>query len=130
MPETTTFSFDEIAPEAGGFAKFDEPGTTVRGIIRNPRWLPNNFADQGGPAKHFAVDLDDNGTVTVLKFDKRGLRDSVKEAGLRVGVNGIKEGDHLEVTYVGEGDAVREGLSRPKLFAAVYEPADTAWTGA
>ena len=123
------FTFDTIAPETGGFAKFETPGDSFRGIIRNPRWMPNNFADEGGPKQHFAVDLDDNGVTTTLKFDKRGLRDAVKEEGARVGVQGIKAGDHLEVTYVGEGTAIREGLSKPKLFQATIEPAGAEWGG-
>lgn len=125
-----TFSFDEIAPNTGTFVKWEIPGDSARGIVRNPRWLPNNFASEGGPAKHFAVDLDDDGTISVLKFDKRGLVDAVKEAGLRVNVKGIKAGDYLEATYVGDGEATREGLSPPKLFQANIEPADAAWTGA
>lgn len=124
-----TFSWDAVAPEGGGFAKWETPGDRFAGIIRNPRFLNNNFASEGGPAKFFAVDLDNDGVLTTLKFDKADLRRAVKKAGQDVGVDGIAEGDFLEVVYTGDGEPVRADLNPPKLFDAVYVPAGAEWGG-
>ena len=124
MTDTTVFTFDEVAKESSPFAKWTTPGDRYVGIIENPRWLDNNFRDEPGqPEKHFAFDVNDDGTITTVQMDKADLRRAIREGGLAAKVNGIKAGDYIEIEYIGDGVA-KPGLSAPKLFSCLYVPAN------
>jgi hypothetical protein len=124
---------------AGGTtsAKFATVGTTVAGLIsRQPEvQQQRDFTsgepktwDNGDPMQQLQVVLatderdqeipDDSGERAI--YVKGALKKAVQEAVRKSGSKGLAVGGHLTVTYTGDGEPSRKGMSAPKLYSAAY----------
>lgn len=136
----TSISPDDFLMGAGGApsAKFDTPGTTVRGKItdlqvrqqtdvrdRSPLTWPN-----GDPKMQLIVTLqtgqrdpavdDDDGERRVFVKGKR-LTDATRDAVRNTGAKGLEIGGTLAVTYVRDGQSSGVGFTPPKEYTVLYE---------
>lgn len=131
---------DEFLMGGGGApsAKFEAPGTTVRGKItdlqvrqqtdvrtREPLTWPS-----GDPKMQLLVTVqtdqrdpsieDDDGERRIYVKGKR-LTDATRDAVKAVGAKGLEVGGTVAVTYVRDGTPAGPGISAPKEYAVVYQ---------
>lgn len=115
-------------------AKFDKPGTVVKGIIDDFQLRDQtDFAtgkvktwDDGNPMKQLVVTLrtdereneDDDGRRRI--YIKGQMQQAVREAVQKAGADGLGIGGELAVKYVKDGEAKQRGWNPPKVYAARY----------
>lgn len=141
--------FGSSAPSA----KFDQPGTTVGGIIASPprakqeqEWNqqtrrsdgPPKFFPSGDPIMTVLVDVQtnlrdpsmqsDDGIRTIYVQGKR-MKDAVRDAVRQAGAARLEAGAELWVTFTHYGPAPSAGASEPKEWAVRYVPAASAAVG-
>jgi hypothetical protein len=125
-------------------AKFETHGDTVTGVITDtPEVRPQTdfdsgqplFWDDGKPKMQLVVTLatdqrdpgnaDDDGTRRV--YVKGKLQQAVAQAVRKAGAKGLEVGGTLTVTYVGDDEPKRKGMSGAKLYTAEYTAAASAF---
>jgi hypothetical protein len=134
-------------------AKFDQPGTTVGGIITStPRskqeqeWNqatqrsdgPPKFFPSGDPIMAVLIDVqtqlrdpsiqNDDGIRTIYIQGKR-LKDAVRDAVRQAGAQRLEVGAEIYVTFTGLGPAPSAGANQPKEWAVRYVPGAQAAVG-
>lgn len=131
---------DDFLMGGGGApsAKFETPGTSVRGKITDLQVRqqtdvrtrePLNWPS-GDPKMQLLVTVqtgqrdpaieDDDGERRIYVKGKR-LTDATRDAVRAVGAKGLEIGGTLTVTYVKDGTPAGVGISPPKEYAVVYE---------
>lgn len=138
-----------IESQSSKGAKFEQPGTSISGIIENVtanqiRDLKSRqpkFFDDGQPQMQVLVTIntgvtdpmveDDDGRRTVyikgFGLQRRAWLQALHKAGLRKAAE-VRPGDRFTATFTGFGEA-KPGMNAPKLFEYVIEhqsPADLA----
>lgn len=148
-PDANDVLFGSNAPTA----KFDQPGTTIGGVIAA---LPRAFQERefniqtqrsDGPGKTFpsgdpimgvAIDVqtnlrdpsiqNDDGIRTIYVQGKR-LKDAVRDAVRQAGAQRLEVGAEIWVTFTGLGQAAGPGVNPPKEYAVRYVPGGQAALG-
>lgn len=138
-----------IESQSSKGAKFEQPGTSVSGIIENVtanqirdfKSRQPKFFDDGQPQMQVLVTIntgvtdpmveDDDGRRTVyikgFGLQRRAWLQALHNAGLRKAAE-VRPGDRFTATFTGFGEA-KPGMNAPKLFEYVIEhqsPADLA----
>lgn len=138
-----------IESQSSKGAKFEQPGTSVSGIIENVtanqirdfKSSQPKFFDDGQPQMQVLVTIntgvtdpmveDDDGRRTVyikgFGLQRRAWLQALHNAGLRKAAE-VRPGDRFTATFTGFGEA-KPGMNAPKLFEYVIEhqsPADLA----
>lgn len=138
-----------IESQSSKGAKFEQPGTSISGIIENVtanqirdfKSRQPKFFDDGQPQMQVLVTIntgvtdpmveDDDGRRTVyikgFGLQRRAWLQALHNAGLRKAAE-VRPGDRFTATFTGFGEA-KPGMNAPKLFEYVIEhqsPADLA----
>ena len=138
-----------IESQSSKGAKFEQPGTSISGIIENVtanqirdfKSRQPKFFDDGQPQMQVLVTIntgvtdpmveDDDGRRTVhikgFGLQRRAGLQALHNAGLRKAAE-VRPGDRFTATFTGFGEA-KPGMNAPKLFEYVIEhqsPADLA----
>lgn len=138
-----------IESQSSKSAKFEQPGTSISGIIENVtanqirdfKSRQPKFFDDGQPQMQVLVTIntgvtdptveDDDGRRTVyikgFGLQRHAWLQALHNAGLRKAAE-VRPGDRFTATFTGYGEA-KPGLNAPKLFEYVIErqsPADPA----
>lgn len=138
-----------IESQSSKGAKFEQPGTSISGIIENVtanqirdfQSRQPKFFDDGQPQMQVLVTIntgvtdpmveDDDGRRTVyikgFGLQRRAWLQALHNAGLRKAAE-VRPGDRFTATFTGFGEA-KPGMNAPKLFEYVIEhqsPADLA----
>lgn len=138
-----------IESQSSKSAKFEQPGTSISGIIENVtanqirdfKSRQPKFFDDGQPQMQVLVTIntgvtdpmveDDDGRRTVhikgFGLQRRAWLQALHNAGLRKAAE-VRPGDRFTATFTGFGEA-KPGMNAPKLFEYVIEhqsPADLA----
>lgn len=138
-----------IESQSSKGAKFEQPGTSISGIIENVtanqirdfKSRQPKFFDDGQPQMQVLVTIntgvtdpmveDDDGRRTVyikgFGLQRRAWIQALHNAGLRKAAE-VRPGDRFTATFTGFGEA-KPGMNAPKLFEYVIEhqsPADLA----
>lgn len=138
-----------IESQSSKGAKFEQPGTSISGIIENVtanqirdfKFRQPKFFDDGQPQMQVLVTIntgvidpmveDDDGRRTVyikgFGLQRRAWLQALHNAGLRKAAE-VRPGDRFTATFTGFGEA-KPGMNAPKLFEYVIEhqsPADLA----
>ena len=129
---------DVLFPSSVPTAKFDQIGDTVEGTILDVVSQQQTDIKTGDllfwkdrrPRMQLVVTLltkendpdieDDDGRRRL--FVKADMMRAVREAITHAGKRKIKVGAHLAVRYASDGIAPQKGLSKPKVYQAVYTP--------
>lgn len=140
---------DSIESQSSKGAKFEQPGTSISGIIENVtanqirdfKSRQPKFFDDGQPQMQVLVTIntgitdpmveDDDGRRTVyikgFGLQRHAWLQALHNAGLRKAAE-VRPGDRFTATFTGFGEA-KPGMNAPKLFEYVIEhqsPADLA----
>jgi hypothetical protein len=121
-------------------AKFDTRGDTIKGVITETPELRQQtdfdtnqpkFWDDGKPMMQLVVTIstdqrdpanaDDDGTRRI--YVKGKLQQAVAAAIRKAGAKGLEVGGTLQVSYIGDDEPKKRGMSGAKLYAAEYTPA-------
>lgn len=121
-------------------AKFDHHGDQIKGVITEEPDLRQQtdfdsgqpkFWDDGKPMMQLVVTLstdqrdpsnsEDDGTRRL--YVKGKLQQAVASAIRKAGAKGLEVGGTLTVTYIGDDEPKRRGMSGAKLYTADYVPA-------
>ena len=138
-----------IESQSSKGAKFEQPGTSISGIIENVtanqirdfKSRQPKFFDDGQPQMQVLVTIntgvtdpmveDDDGRRTVyikgFGLQRHAWLQALHNAGLRKAAE-VRPGDRFTATFIGFGEA-KPGMNAPKLFEYVIEhqsPADLA----
>jgi hypothetical protein len=110
---------------------FRDIGDRFSGRIVGAKIVPNEI---GGQQKKNAAGMDknmlqlyltsDDGDKLVLNIQSQNQKQSVNDALAAAGVTGLAAGDHFLQEYVGNDEALREGLSAARRFNTVIVPGE------
>lgn len=110
---------------------FRDIGDRARGTVVGAKMVDTEFGGAvkrnaaGGDKKHLQVYLTSpEGDKLVVNFQSQNQRESLAQALDKANVSGLAVGDYLTHEYVGDDEAIREGLNPARRFETTITPGE------